>query len=195
MDQAVMCLEDQLQRHSQSKTLGDTIRGSLPSSWTAGSSTATNVTIHGSGHVTPSQPSSSSGTPLNNLSQTSIPALDVQDFGKDGEEGNALPANDLVDEDSKGEEHVVEIQECPICHQPRLDKKNSEADIITHIATCASQDWRAVNNIVMAGFVTSSQAQRKWYSKVITKISYGGYKLGAKQCQYPRPGSHDWADQ
>jgi phosphatidylserine decarboxylase len=31
----------------------------------------------------------------------------------------------------------------------------------------------------MAGFVTSSQAQRKWYSKVITKISYGGYKLGA----------------
>ena len=31
----------------------------------------------------------------------------------------------------------------------------------------------------MAGFVTSSPAQRKWYSKVITKISYGGYKLGA----------------
>ena len=31
----------------------------------------------------------------------------------------------------------------------------------------------------MAGFVTQSQAQRKWYSKVITKISYGGYKLGA----------------
>lgn len=27
--------------------------------------------------------------------------------------------------------------------------------------------------------MTSSQAQRKWYSKVITKISYGGYKLGA----------------
>lgn len=31
----------------------------------------------------------------------------------------------------------------------------------------------------MSGFVTASQAQRKWYSKVITKISYGGYKLGA----------------
>jgi phosphatidylserine decarboxylase len=36
-----------------------------------------------------------------------------------------------------------------------------------------------VNNLVMAGFVTSSQAQRKWYSKVVTKIGYGGYKLGA----------------
>jgi phosphatidylserine decarboxylase len=31
----------------------------------------------------------------------------------------------------------------------------------------------------MGGFVTSSQAQRKWYSKVMTKISYGGYRLGA----------------
>lgn len=31
----------------------------------------------------------------------------------------------------------------------------------------------------MGGFVTSSQAQRKWYSKVITKIGYGGYRLGA----------------
>ena len=31
----------------------------------------------------------------------------------------------------------------------------------------------------MAGFVTQSQAQRKWYSKVITKIGYGGYRLGA----------------
>jgi phosphatidylserine decarboxylase len=85
---------------------------------------------------------------------------------------------DRDDLNDKDEEHVVEIRECPICHQPRLNKR-SDADIITHIATCASQDWRQVNNIVMAGFVTSSQAQRKWYSKVITKISYGGYKLGA----------------
>ncbi len=97
---------------------------------------------------------------------------------------------ELFEEDSK-EEHVVEIQECPICHMPRLDARGrrgkggrkrrnaTDADIITHIATCASSDWRAVNNLVMAGFVTSSQAQRKWYSKVVSKITYGGYKLGA----------------
>ena len=84
--------------------------------------------------------------------------------------------DDLADD--RDEEHVIEIRECPICHQPRLNKR-SDADIITHIATCASNDWRAVNHLVMGGFVTSSQAQRKWYSKVITKISYGGYKLGA----------------
>ncbi|KAK5087500.1 phosphatidylserine decarboxylase, partial [Cryomyces antarcticus] len=124
-------------------------------------------------------PESDSGnqTPLNNRAHTSdVPAQEVPNLGKDGEDGTTMIQDDLGDE--KGEEHVVEIRECPICHQPRLNKK-SDADIVTHVATCASQDWRQVNNIVMAGFVTSSQAQRKWYSKVITKISYGGYKLGA----------------
>ena len=85
--------------------------------------------------------------------------------------------NDLSDE-SNGEEHVIEIRECPICHQPKLHKR-SDTEIVTHIATCASSDWRQVNNLVMGGFVTQSQAQRKWYSKVINKVSYGGYKLGA----------------
>lgn len=91
------------------------------------------------------------------------------------DEADSPDRDDLNDKD---EEHVVEIRECPICHQPRLNKR-SDTDIVTHIATCASQDWQKVNNFVMGGFVTSSQAQRKWYSKVITKISYGGYKLGA----------------
>ena len=36
-----------------------------------------------------------------------------------------------------------------------------------------------MKTVLMGGFVTASQAQRKWYSKVITKLSYGGYKLGA----------------
>jgi phosphatidylserine decarboxylase len=105
---------------------------------------------------------------------TAVPTIssDEQPSSNDDE----LRPDDLGDE--RGEEHVVEIRECPLCHQPRLGKR-SDADIITHIATCASRDWRQVDNLVMGGFVTSSQAQRKWYSKVITKISYGGYKLGA----------------
>jgi len=165
-DQAVICLEDQLQSTQEKET---TWRNLMP----------TGSDLHLSstpGTMTPSQ-TSGSQTPLNaNPSSTSIPLLDQSGTSKEGEEGDHLSTDDLSDE--KGEEHVIEIRECPICHQPRLNKK-SDADIITHVATCASQDWRQVNNIVMAGFVTSSQAQRKWYSKVITKISYGGYKLGA----------------
>ncbi|KAE8848449.1 hypothetical protein PTNB73_02291 [Pyrenophora teres f. teres] len=155
-DEAVICLEDQLQLTEA--------RDAKKSGYLE------------SGTQTPA---STSGmlTPINkNGSTTSIPVLETNTLGQGGEEGENIQIDDLADE--KGEEHVIEIRECPICHQPKLNKR-SDANIITHIATCASQDWRQVNNIVMAGFVTSSQAQRKWYSKVITKISYGGYKLGA----------------
>ncbi|GME43644.1 C2 calcium-dependent membrane targeting [Neofusicoccum parvum] len=166
-DQAVICLEDQIEDQQQhSSTLS--LRGK-------GASSASLIG-RTSGPSTPGL-TSGSGTPLNNQSQTSvIPAIEQDVLGTEGEAGEFLDQDDLADD--KGEEHVVEIRECPICHQPRLNRK-SDADIITHVATCASQDWRQVNNIVMAGFVTSSQAQRKWYSKVITKVSYGGYKLGA----------------
>jgi len=158
-DEAVICLEDQLQATDYKSNNGASTSGFL----TPG------------GAATPMMQSGDL-TPINqNASSTSIPALETDYLGKAGEEGDVLH-DDLADD--KGEEHVIEIRECPICHQPKLNKR-SDANIITHIATCASQDWRQVNNIVMAGFVTSSQAQRKWYSKVITKISYGGYKLGA----------------
>lgn len=163
-DETVMCLEDQLQRTEDQETKKGV--------W----SRLTDSEYVTPGTTTPSQ-TSGSQTPLNlHPSQTSIPLLEQEYKDKEGEEAEFIHPDDLADD--KGEEHVIEIRECPICHQPRLNKK-SDADIITHVATCASQDWRQVNNIVMAGFVTSSQAQRKWYSKVITKISYGGYKLGA----------------
>jgi phosphatidylserine decarboxylase len=158
-DEAIICLEDKLQATEYKSHHGASSSGFF----TPGTQT----------------PSLASGdlTPINkNSSSASIPVLETDHLGISGEEGEHVQVDDLADE--RGEEHVIEIRECPICHQPKLNKR-SDANIITHIATCASQDWRQVNNIVMAGFVTSSQAQRKWYSKVITKISYGGYKLGA----------------
>ncbi|KAI9705796.1 MAG: hypothetical protein M1820_005044 [Bogoriella megaspora] len=171
-DQAVISLEEKLtetNENSLSASLRRRITGMAPST----------SSYSNGGTPSDSTPTltSGTGTPLNNNPEsTGVPALEQMQLGPEGEEGSAIAADDLTDE--KGEEHVVEIRECPICHQPRLNKR-SDADIITHIATCASQDWRQVNNIVMAGFVTSSQAQRKWYSKVITKIGYGGYRIGA----------------
>lgn len=167
-DQAVICLEDLL----------DSMEG-REGAWqfkTARQSpmlppmTRTKTAPESSDATAPSAANDRTNSPV------VVPTISHEYHGEPGLEGETVDANDLADE--RGEEHVVEIRECPICHQPRLSKK-SDADIITHIATCASQDWRQVNNIVMAGFVTSSQAQRKWYSKVITKVGYGGYKLGA----------------
>ncbi|USW46765.1 Putative C2 domain, EF-hand domain, EF-hand domain pair, EF-Hand 1, calcium-binding protein [Septoria linicola] len=178
MDQAVICLEEQLMKdhdhhHRNSQT--------DPSTSTANLTTVTNSSSSSPGGGTPYMDASD---PLNmHPNRTSVPALEVSDLGDSGEMGDYLDngEEELGGDPDTREEHVVEISECPICHQPRISRgrKTTDADIITHIATCASSDWRAVNNLVMAGFVTSSQAQRKWYSKIITKVSYGGYKLGA----------------
>ena len=190
-DEAVICLEDQLREKSkQPQTIAEkwnnlqllpdssSIKSHLPAQLGGPTSAPTSAPAD-SQETSFSSSNTGSSTPSDTATGDSTPggahAHNVDDMGAAGEEGDLLDRDDLND---KGEEHVVEIRECPMCHQPRLNKR-SDADIITHIATCASQDWRQVNNLVMAGFVTSSQAQRKWYSKVITKISYGGYKLGA----------------
>nr|XP_036584963.1 phosphatidylserine decarboxylase [Colletotrichum truncatum]KAF6794731.1 phosphatidylserine decarboxylase [Colletotrichum truncatum] len=167
MDEAVICLEDQLEAKSKPHaTVTEKVKGMLPDA-----DKVKNL-LSAPGARANAQSGLSTET-----SSTSDGTLNVPELNSPGEEGDLLDRDDLA-EDRSGEEHVVEIRECPICHQPRLNKRK-DADIITHIATCASQDWRQVNNLVMGGFVTASQAQRKWYSKVITKISYGGYKLGA----------------
>ncbi|EST05400.1 Phosphatidylserine decarboxylase-related [Kalmanozyma brasiliensis GHG001] len=82
------------------------------------------------------------------------------------------------DDDTVAVEHVVRLQSCPLCHLPRLRKKG-EMDIITHLAVCASQDWRRVESLTVRNYVTATQAQRKWYTKVVNKISQGNYSLGA----------------
>lgn len=143
-DEAVICLEDQLEAKSKHTSVADKIKNIT--------SDVKNLAV--GGNAEQSSPASGSSTP--------------------SEEGGP----EVTEKEDSGDEHVVEIRECPICHQPRLNKRK-DTDIITHIATCASQDWRQVKTVLMGGFVTASQAQRKWYSKVITKLSYGGYKLGA----------------
>jgi phosphatidylserine decarboxylase len=166
VDDAVICLEDELQRTSKkSISLKPSLFHTISASSLLGGG-------DDSGTVTPSALASLAGLSLQSTEQSTYSASG-EGYTEDPVN---LDTNDLAD--GGGEEHVIEIRECPICHQPRLNKR-SDSDIVTHIATCASQDWRQVNNIVMAGFVTASQAQRKWYSKVVTKISYGGYRLGA----------------
>lgn len=167
IDEAVICLEDQLLKKSK-LTVSDRIKDKLPDFAKGALLSVPGGKTASPGDVVPNPETAPDA-------QISTSTIVVPKMGTAGEEGDPLEKEDLNDRD---EEHVVEIRECPICHQPRLNKR-TDADIITHIATCASQDWRQVNNLMMAGFVTASQAQRKWYSKVITKISYGGYKLGA----------------
>ncbi|ELQ37230.1 phosphatidylserine decarboxylase [Pyricularia oryzae] len=176
MDEAVLCLEDQLSKSRPGSTIGDKVKNMLPDA------EKVKGLLSVPGHTASTASDTSSGddaTPVEGSSTTVTTedsTIKVPDLSDSGMEGDVLERGD--DLNDRGEEHVVMIRECPICHQPRLNRRK-DADIVTHISTCASQDWRQVNNLMMAGFVTASQAHRKWYSKVITKISYGGYKLGA----------------
>jgi phosphatidylserine decarboxylase len=80
-------------------------------------------------------------------------------------------------------EHLIYLQSCPICNRPNLDQL-SETNIITHVAMCASSDWGNIDKFVTGDFVTESQAQRKWVSKIITKVGFGGYKIGGVSILY-----------
>lgn len=172
MDEAVICLEDQLEAKSRSPVhLAAKVKQLVPDMrnlMAGGGKASEQGSDTGSGTSTPQITLGQEGS--------STPTVNAPDSSSPDEDDDPLAREDS--NDNNGEEHVVEIRECPICHQPRLNKRK-DADIITHIATCASSDWRQVNNVMVSGFVTASQAQRKWYSKVITKLSYGGYKLGA----------------
>jgi phosphatidylserine decarboxylase len=94
--------------------------------------------------------------------------------GKSGDQGKEK--KDEVSEESV--ERVINVKNCPLCHRPRMNDK-AEMDIVTHMAVCASQDWEKVDRIVVGNFVTANQAQRKWYTKIIGKVSSGDYRLGA----------------
>lgn len=85
---------------------------------------------------------------------------------------------DEEEEDSNIEERLIRVVACPFCGQPRLNNK-AEIDIVTHLATCASQDWSRVNLLAMNKFVSSNQARKRWYTKMVFKVTYGNYKVGA----------------
>ncbi|ABN64912.2 phosphatidylserine decarboxylase, partial [Scheffersomyces stipitis CBS 6054] len=78
---------------------------------------------------------------------------------------------------SEGEYKIFEIDKCPICLNKRLNKK-IDRDIITHVAICASKDWSIVNKLLVATYTTPQSASRKWFSKVLIKMTYGKYVLG-----------------
>jgi phosphatidylserine decarboxylase len=126
-------------------------------------------------------------------SSSSIPSVKVE------RSGNGLPAqmpdmppsrdgselaspqsglSDIEGETPDDRERIINIRTCPLCHRPRL-KKRSEQDIVTHLAICASADWSRVDKIVTANYVTSSQAQRKFFTRIVNKVAIGSYSLGA----------------
>ncbi|EGW31095.1 uncharacterized protein SPAPADRAFT_156773 [Spathaspora passalidarum NRRL Y-27907] len=72
---------------------------------------------------------------------------------------------------------LFQFERCPICNQKRFSKRQ-DLDIITHFAICASKDWSIVNKLLVSSYVTPHQATKKWFTKVLIKLTYGKYQLG-----------------
>ncbi|TPX58616.1 phosphatidylserine decarboxylase [Powellomyces hirtus] len=73
-------------------------------------------------------------------------------------------------------EHIIQIRECPICR--KKFRRKADLDVVSHVALCAHEDLGKVDNFVMGGFLTEAYATRKWYSKIVSYVTYGGYSLG-----------------
>ncbi|UZJ53523.1 hypothetical protein CBS101457_002843 [Exobasidium rhododendri] len=116
---------------------------------------------------------------MSNLTLTATPSIEKKDyFSKTNSPSSGVARSNTEEEGEEQVERVIVLKSCPLCHMSKLSKK-AEVDIVTHLAVCASQDWRRVDSMVVNNFVTASQAHRKWYTKVISKISQGQYRLGA----------------
>lgn len=118
------------------------------------------------------------GTPKPQLSVDDINLGDVSRSPLISAESSDAEGSTLPSPADTAVEQVINIKVCPLCHQPRTSNK-AEMDMVTHLALCASSDWGRVNRLVVGNYVTASQAQRKWYTNVVTKVSSGAYQLGA----------------
>lgn len=186
-DQAVQCLEEELSKpRDERRRIGaDDIAGSGPGTGThtpiVPSPNVAPTLLEGLDFTGPSaRPNSREQAPAvesaataepNQVALSSDPNALVSNVSSDGEDESSGSGTSDV-------ERVVNIKTCPLCHKPRLRGKG-EADMVTHLAVCASGDWARVDRIVVGNFVTASQAQRKWYTKMLGKITAGEYQLGA----------------
>ncbi|QBM85447.1 phosphatidylserine decarboxylase [Metschnikowia aff. pulcherrima] len=109
-----------------------------------------------------------------------------ENLGRSSWGGDKLTHDEIVDclegyvlrEQTDPGAKIFEIEKCPICTHKRLSRKD-DLDIITHVAICASKDWSIVNKLLVSSFVTPQIASKRWFSKVLIKLTYGKYKLGS----------------
>ncbi|KAG8776582.1 hypothetical protein FRC12_000836 [Ceratobasidium sp. 428] len=184
-DEAIQCLEEEIvkPRDQRRKVSGDDVGGSGPGTGThtpaVPSPNTAPMPLEGLDFSGPSaRPRQGEQAPAIEAAltaepnQTTVmdPNMPLTANSSDGEDDSNSSGSDV--------ERVINIKTCPLCHRPRL-KGKAEADIVTHLAVCASGDWARVDRIVVGNFVTASQAQRKWYTKMLTKVTTGEYQLGA----------------
>ncbi|KAH6565800.1 hypothetical protein BASA61_010300 [Batrachochytrium salamandrivorans] len=73
-------------------------------------------------------------------------------------------------------ERMADIKICPICQKELTH--TADLDCISHVALCSHVDFGKINNFVLGGLVTHSHASRKWYTKIVSYVTFGEYGVG-----------------
>ncbi|PRT55813.1 Phosphatidylserine decarboxylase proenzyme 2 [Wickerhamiella sorbophila] len=74
---------------------------------------------------------------------------------------------------------VINLRICPMCQKLQPGKLTPQ-QVLNHIGVCASREWAGSGTPLLDDrYVTGQQASRRWYTKFLSKFSYGSYYLGA----------------
>lgn len=74
---------------------------------------------------------------------------------------------------------VINMRVCPMCQKIQTGKLTAQ-QVMNHIGVCASREWAgSATPLLDDRYVTSQQASRRWYTKFLSKFSFGSYYLGA----------------
>ena len=88
---------------------------------------------------------------------------------------------------SQSVERLIQIRQCPLCKKSMTHR--IDLDVLSHIAMCTLDDPSKLDNFgtfftcnltitVLGGFLTESYASRKWFTKIINRVTYGSYSSG-----------------
>lgn len=100
--------------------------------------------------------------------------------------GDYLTKHQLINglETWKRVSEFKETWQCPKCFKSRISSSHNSKksklshgnDIITHFTIC---DFEHNNKSLKPSYVSSAFASKRWFSKVLIKLSYGKYALGS----------------
>ncbi len=78
------------------------------------------------------------------------------------------------------------IQTCPLCGNRVMKSRNSvksklnrENDLISHFAICQLKRNQSQRTFLTPSYVSVKSASRRWFSKILIKMTYGKYALGS----------------
>lgn len=106
-------------------------------------------------------------------------------FGKKPWAGETLTNAQLIEflqnwKKSSGFKNVWKCPKCSRSCKPTRNTMNSklvlENDLITHFAVCSFESSR---KLLKPSYVSSDFASKRWFSKVLIKLTYGKYALGS----------------